>query len=184
GAKITGELFSTLDGHTGNDLTTWTTVAPGLLVIPPGQSGQATVTIAVPQNVHDGERYGVVWAERVAPTAEGVNVANRVGIRIYLSVGTGSEPASDFVIETLQAKRLANGQPAVAAMVRNTGGRALDMNGQLELKDGPGGLSAGPFPAELGTTLGIGEREPVLVKLDPRIPAGPWDAHITLRSGE
>jgi hypothetical protein len=183
-AKIADGLFSTLDGHTGNELSTWTSVAPGLLSIPPGQSAQATVTIAVPKDAHDGERYGAVWAERVASTQQGVNVANRVGIRMYLSVGTGSEPASDFTIETLTAKRLPGGDPAVTAMVHNTGGRALDMSGNLELKDGPGGLHAGPFNAELGTTLGIGQREPVLVKLDRRIPAGPWDAVITLKSGE
>jgi hypothetical protein len=31
--------------------------------------------------------------------------------------------------------------------------------------------------------LGIGQREPVLVKLDKRLPAGPWDAVIDLKSG-
>ena len=30
------------------------------------------------------------------------------------------------------------------------------MNGTLELRGGPGGLSAGPFPASLGTTLAVG----------------------------
>src|SRR5205823_7779501 len=52
------------------------------------------------------------------------------------------------------------------------------------LKDGPGGLNAGPFPAQLGTTLGIGQREPVTVNLDKQIPKGPWNAVITLHSGE
>jgi hypothetical protein len=49
--------------------------------------------------------------------------------------------------------------------------------------DGPGGLSAGPFPATLGTTLGIDETESVQVVLDKRLPAGPWDARIVLHSG-
>ncbi len=53
----------------------------------------------------------------------------------------------------------------------------------MQLTDGPGGLSAGPFPAKLGTTLGLGQAESVLVALDPAIPRGPWDAHIVLRSG-
>lgn len=67
--------------------------------------------------------------------------------------------------------------------MHNLGGRALDMNGSLELKGGPGGLSAGPFPASLGTTLAIGATEPVTVVLDKALPAGPWDAQITLKSG-
>jgi hypothetical protein len=71
----------------------------------------------------------------------------------------------------------------VAATVHNTGGRALDLSGQLRLTNGPGGLSAGPFDAKLGTTLGVGQTEPVLVTLDRAIPAGPWDARIVLRSG-
>jgi hypothetical protein len=184
-AKIGDGLFDGLDGHAANDLTSWTSVVPNAVTLAPGQSAPATVTIAVPAGVHDGERYGVVWADRVATTQQGVNVSNRVGLRIYLSVGAGAEPASDFVIETLQAARDdKTHNPIVKAMVRNTGGRALDMSGKLDLKEGPGGLNAGPFPAELGTTLGIGQREPVTVKLDKQIPKGPWNAVITLSSGE
>jgi hypothetical protein len=57
------------------------------------------------------------------------------------------------------------------------------MNGTLRLLAGPGGLTGGPFPAALGTTLGVGDTEPVAIVLDKRLPAGPWDARITLRSG-
>jgi hypothetical protein len=71
----------------------------------------------------------------------------------------------------------------VLATVHNTGGRALDMSGTLQLLAGPGGLSAGPFPVTLGTTLAIDDTEPVTIALDKRLPAGPWDARITLRSG-
>ncbi len=68
--------------------------------------------------------------------------------------------------------------------MHNTGGRALDMSGTLQLKAGPGGLSAGPFPAVLGTTLAIGATTPVTRSpLDKQLPAGPWDATVTLRSG-
>ena len=108
---------------------------------------------------------------------------NRVGVRIYLSVGGGNEPASDFGITTFEARRDADGNPLIAAAVHNTGGRALDLSGELRLTNGPGGLSAGPFEAKLGTTLGVGQTEPVLVTLDRAIPAGPWDARIVLRSG-
>lgn len=48
---------------------------------------------------------------------------------------------------------------------------------------GPGGLSAGPFPVDLGTTLAIGESGQAAINLDGRLPDGPWDARLTLRSG-
>ena len=67
--------------------------------------------------------------------------------------------------------------------MRNTGGRALDMSGTLRLLAGPGGLNAGPFPAQLGTTLAIGAIEPVTILLDKRLPAGPWKARVDLHSG-
>ena len=41
----------------------------------------------------------------------------------------------------------------------------------------------GPFPAELGVTLGIGDTERVAIPLDEQLPSGPWDARIVLRSG-
>jgi len=172
-------------GDTPNDLSTWTSVVPGASDVPAGGRLIATVTIAVPDDAAPGEQYGVVWAEiRSAPTVGGgVIEVNRVGIRIYLSVGPGGAPAADFTIDSLTAERSSGGQPIVLAAVHNTGGRALDMSGTLELLAGPGGLSAGPFAATLGTTLAIGETELVRIALDSQIPAGPWDARITLRSG-
>ena len=145
----------------------------------------ATVTIAVPRDAPPGEQYGVVWAEaRSAPiVGGGVIQVSRVGIRLYLSVGPGGPPAANFTIDSLTAKRSPDGRPVVLANVRNTGGRALDVNGTLQLLAGPGGLSAGPFPATLGATLAIGDGGPVTIALDRRLPAGPWDARITLRSG-
>jgi hypothetical protein len=173
------------EGHAANDLTSWTTVDPPSVNPAGGDKSVATVTIAVPADASPGERYGVVWAELPAavPQGGGVAAVNRVGVRIYLSIGEGGEPASDFEITTLEARRDGDGNPVVAATVHNTGGRALDLSGELRLTNGPGGLSAGPFEAKLGTTLGIGQTEPVLVVLDRAVPAGPWDAHIVLRSG-
>lgn len=173
------------DGRAANDLTGWTTVAPATVSPPAGAKSLATVKIAVPADASPGERYGVVWAELPAavPPGGGIAAVNRVGVRIYLSVGEGGEPASDFGIATFEARRDGEGNPLVAATVRNTGGRALDLSGQLRLTNGPGGLSAGPFDAELGTTLGLGQTEPVLVTLDKALPNGPWDAEIVLRSG-
>jgi hypothetical protein len=53
----------------------------------------------------------------------------------------------------------------------------------MRLSGGPGGLSAGPFSASLGTTLAIGATEPIAIVLDKQIPDGPWHALVTLRSG-
>jgi hypothetical protein len=172
-------------GHAVNDLSTWTAVAPAEPDVPPGGKLMATVTISVPADAAPGEQYGVIWAEaRSADSGGGgVTQVSRVGIRLYVSVGPGGAPAANFSIDSLTAERSASGEPTVVASVRNTGGRALDMNGSLELKGGPGGLSAGPFPASLGTTLGIGATEPVTIALDKALPAGPWDARITLKSG-
>jgi hypothetical protein len=57
------------------------------------------------------------------------------------------------------------------------------MAGSLELLGGPGGLRAGPFPAAPGSTLATGSTGQVVVTLDKRVPDGPWDAELTLRSG-
>lgn len=183
--SIKDGTFQFADGRAANDLTSWTTVVPATVSPAPGGRVLVTVTVAVPADASPGERYGVVWAELPAATAQGggITAVNRVGVRIYLSVGPGGEPASDFAIATFEARRDAEGNPVIAATVNNTGGRAVDLSGELRLTNGPGGLSAGPFDAKLGTTLGIGQTEPVLVVLDRAVPAGPWDARIVLRSG-
>ena len=184
-ASVANGSFLGAEGHTRNDLSTWTSVDPSASDIPGGGRLTATVTIRVPSDAPPGEQYGVVWAEiRSTPdTAGGVIEVSRVGIRLYLSVGPGGAPAADFTIDSLTAERSPEGRPTILAIVHNTGGRALDMSGTLELADGPGGLRAGPFPATLGTTLAIGATESVTIALDGAVPNGPWDARITLRSG-
>ena len=112
-----------------------------------------------------------------------ITQVSRVGIRLYLSIGPGAAPAPNFAIVSLTAERARDGQPCVVASVHNTGGRALDLNGTLQLSAGPGGLSAGPFAANLTTTLAIGDTEPVTIALDRQVPAGPWRGRITLHSG-
>ncbi|MEX2587073.1 MAG: peptidase [Actinomycetota bacterium] len=183
-AELEDGQFQPLPQSETNDLVTWTEVEPSRLGLPPGQSAPATVTIAVPDDASPGERYGAVWAQVSSdPDAGGVTQVNRVGIRIYLSVGSGGEPASDFEITSLTASRNSDGIPVVTAEVENTGGRALDLTGELSLTDGPGGLSGGPFPATLGTTLAVGAAESVRIVLDEQLPDGPWQAVLTLESG-
>lgn len=182
-ASVRDGTFVFGEGRARNELTSWTTVSPSEVLVPTGGTVTATVTVAVPDDAVDGERYAVIWAE--LPTSGGqAAVINRVGVRMYVSVGEGEEPESDFTIETLTAGRTRDGTPVVRTHIENTGGRALDISGKLTLGDGPGGLRAGPFNVEVGTTLGVGERAPATVHLDKDLPNGPWDATVTIQSGE
>ncbi len=183
-ATIVSGAFLGASGRSENDLSTWTSVSPAAPDVPAGATATATVTVSVPRDAAPGERYAVVWAEARAAARNGVVQVNRVGIRLYVSVGPGGSPAADFTIDAVTAGRSSDGRPSVVAAVHNTGGRALDLNGSLQLLSGPGGLRAGPFPATLGTTLAIGDTKPVTIALDDRLPAGPWDARVVLRSGQ
>lgn len=184
-AELVDGTFKVVEGRSRNELTGWTKVVPSEIDLAVGERRQAKVTITVPADASPGERYAVALAELPAKAASpgSVSVASRVGVRLYISVGPGGEPASDFEVDTLTARREPDGTPVVSAQVHNTGGRALDMSGELRLTEGPGSLSAGPFPAELGTSLAIGARAPVEIALDKQLPAGPWKATLTLRSG-
>jgi hypothetical protein len=184
GAVVSRSAFRFLEGQTQNELSRWITVDPTSVELSPHGSATALVTIAVPEDAEDGERYAVVWAQTPpsSPSDGEVVTVDRVGIRVYLSVGRGGAPPTDFRIESLTAARDDAGSPIVSATVLNTGGRAIDVGGTLRLSDGPGGLSAGPFPVQLGTTIGIGQRGTVRVVLSRSIPDGPWTADLRLRS--
>lgn len=182
-ADVIDGVFVGAERGEESELTQWTSLSESSVEVPSGGAEVVTMTIDVPQDASEGERYGVIWASVASEGAGNVQMVNRVGIRIYLSVGPGGEPASDFDISTLTAARTDDGLPVVQAEVENTGGRAIDMSGELTLDDGPGSLSAGPFPAELGTTLAPGDSAPVSVVLDARLPDGPWHATLTLKSG-
>jgi hypothetical protein len=184
-ASIANGSFLAAAGHAPDELSTWTSVRPGAVTIPADAHVTADVSVAVPRDAAPGERYGVIWAEARSMPAGGVGITqvDRVGIRLYVSVGPGGAPASSFAIDTLTAERAPNGLPMVLAAVHNTGGRALDLSGSLQLSKGPGRLSAGPFPATLGATLGVGDTEPVSIDVAAGVPAGPWHARVTLRSG-
>jgi hypothetical protein len=172
-------------GHSPNELTGWTSVSRDVLRLAPGTATYETVTIHVPRNASAGERYGVIWAavSSPAPAGGGVTVVNRVGVRMYLSIGPGGAPPSNFAVGRLTAERSATGQPVVVGTVRNSGKRTLDIRGSLTLSGGPGGLRAGPFPVTLGAALGPGASEPATVRLDGRLPRGPWRAQLRLTSG-
>jgi hypothetical protein len=172
-------------GRTRNELTDWITFDRPAVDLQPHARHAAQVTIKVPPSAWKGERYGVIWAETggQSDAAHNVRMVSRVGIRTYLDIGPGGEPPSDFRIEALTPVRAVDGRPQILARVHNTGGRALDMSGTLELSEGPSGLRAGPFNATTGTTLQRGDSAPVTVLLDKRLPDGPWKIRLTLTSG-
>jgi hypothetical protein len=160
-------------------------VSRDVLHLPPNTKTVETVTIDVPKDASTGERYAVVWAEvsAPAPAAGGVTLVNRVGVRMYVSIGPGGAPPSNFAIGALTGKRTTTGAPLVVATVRNNGRSTLDISGTLTLSKGPAGLRAGPFSVKLGTALAPNDSEPVRVRLDARLPRGPWQAHLLLSSG-
>lgn len=182
-ATIGHGVFSLAPGRGTDELTSWISVSPPSATVPSGRSLTAVMRFSVPIDATAGERYGGVLADAPGQTSGGVTARGRVGIRVYLNVGPGGAPKSDFTIDSLQGIRDASGTPAVLAQVHNTGARALDMRGSLSLSRGPGGLSAGPFPARLGTTLKPGDSAPVLVPLNKAIRGGPWHAVIDMLSG-
>jgi hypothetical protein len=173
--------FTFAPSHNKNELSGWTSVNQGVLRLEPGTKAFETVTIRVPKDASSGERYGVIWAEVSTSGAGRVKLANRVGIRMYVSVGPGGAPPSNFAIRSLVARRSASGQPLVVAKIRNSGQRTIAISGYLTLSNGPGGVRAGPFPVKLVVPLPPGVSRSVTVRLDRRLPRGPWRAELRLR---
>ena len=184
-ASVLNGNFDFARAHAGNELSGWTSLSQHVVRVSPGGSAFETVTITIPRKAPFGERYAVVWAELSAPSTApgGVTLVNRVGIRMYVSVGPGGAAPANFGIGPLSAERSATGAPMVVARVHNSGKRTLDVGGTLTLSDGPGGLRAGPIPVTLGTALGPRETGTLSVRLDRRLPVGPWRATLDLRSG-
>ncbi|MFD8479287.1 peptidase [Kitasatospora sp. NPDC059673] len=194
-AAITKGQFTFAPDRTPNELTGWTSLDTTGLDLAAHETAQVRATVQVPKNASAGERYGVIWAQtgrpedrsaqagRPADRSHNLTILGRVGVRMYLDVGPGGEPASDFEIEQLTPARGHDGRAELHARVRNTGGRALDIGGTLALSDGPGGLRAGPFSARTGTALAPGESADAVVPLDTRVPEGPWNVELALRSG-
>lgn len=184
-ADISAGVFVGRDGAAENDLTGWTSVADSEVRLAAGDAEQTLVTLTIPDDAPEGEYYGVIWAEvrNAASSDAAVVTASRVGVRMYLSVGAGGAPVSDFEIDAIAAVRNGGDAPAVVATVTNTGGRALDLSGVLRLENGPSSLAAGPFEAAEMTTLAPGMSGDLTVPLSGGLPAGPWTAVLEVRSG-
>ncbi|RRQ28094.1 hypothetical protein DK926_09400 [Rhodococcus sp. Eu-32] len=175
--------FEVAEDRTANELTTWMSVEPTDVTLAPNSAAEAVVTIAVPADAPEGEQYAVVWAQTAgAPDATGIQNVSRVGIRTYLSVGPGNGPPADLSIDSVTAERGEDGAPKVVASVTNTGGRALDPSGTVTLSGGPGGIATEPIQGSSGS-IAPGQSGQVLFTLDPALPAGPWQAAVSVASG-
>jgi hypothetical protein len=183
-AEIVGAAFTPIDVDE-NDVTRWTSFDQDVLEMDPMESADVLVTVEVPSDAAEGEQYGAVWAEvrSSSGTVDNVVTASRVGIRMYLSVGPGNGPAANFQLGPLGAAITGDGTRVLSVTVSNTGGRAVDLDGTLDLADGPAGLSAGPFHTHDVLTLAPGDSGQLTVRLDDEIPAGPWAAKLEVRSG-
>jgi len=182
GATISKGTFDIAEKPGNDAISRWVTVKPTSLDLPAGGSAIIEATVTVPNDAPKGEFYGAVVAAHPGKSG-GIAISARAAVRIYLDVGSGGMPPSDFRIDSLTAGRTEDGTPYVLGQVTNTGQRAIDLTGNLKLTKGPGGLSAGPFPANVGTTLAPGQSEPVTIPLDKALPAGPWLATLDMHSG-
>jgi hypothetical protein len=185
-AALVHGQFAFAGGHSRNELSSWTSLSRPTLRLSPGAKAIETVTIHVAKDAASSERYGVIWAEVAvqASGSRGVTLANRVGIRMYVSVGPGGAPPLNFVIGALSAKRAAaSGQALLVAKVHNKSRRTIAIGGSLTLSHGPGGVRAGPFAAKLALPLSPGATKLLTVRLDKRLPRGPWRAELRLQSG-
>jgi hypothetical protein len=182
-ASISDGVFQFAAGHTQNEMTTWITIDKSTVDLAPHAVAALTATIAVPRDAPSGEQYGVIWAQEAGKGTGNVTIVNRVGIRLYLSIGSGGAPAAAFTLGTPVTSRAPDGSPLVQVPVRNTGGRAVDIRGTVQLAGGPGGLQAGPFQAAGVVTLAPGQSAQDVFKLSSKLPAGPWQASFTMVSG-
>jgi len=185
GASIVRGNFAFAPADVQDELSNWTSASSKVVRLAPGTEAPDTLTINVPSSASAGERYAVLWAQVSAlpATTGGVQLVNRVGVRMYVSIGPGGAARSNFEIVGLTAERSASGARVVVATVRNTGQATLDVTGDLTLSKGPDGLRAGPFAAELDGVLAPHSSEPVTARVDAALPRGPWRAHIALSSG-
>lgn len=173
----------TLDGPgSTNRLTSWTSLDKQRISLAPGEGADVKVTVRVPADAPTGDRSAVVWAQPAAGAGGGV--ATRVGVRVNLRVEPRAGTIADFAIDRLTAERDSDGQAVVVAGIRNTGGWAVEVGGELTLSDGPGGRTLGPVYAE-EAVVAAGAAGTVRFRIadSADLPAGPWQASVKLRSG-
>lgn len=185
GAGVSRDGFTFAPGRVQDQLSGWTSVSREVLRLRPGTDAVETVTLRVPKDASSGEKYAVVWAQVAAASSahRGLVLVNRVGIRMYVSVGLGGLRPPSFTIGPLSAKRSTTGEPFVAVTIHNTGEGPLVISGSLTLSNGPGGVRGGPYPVTLSSSLAPGRSELATAVLSKQLPDGPWKAAIRLVSG-
>ncbi|MEU8219617.1 hypothetical protein AB0C47_28070 [Micromonospora taraxaci] len=182
-ASVENNAFTVPEGRTGNELSGWIQLKTTAMVLDPGERRPVEVEIAVPRKASKGERYAAIWAQVTSAKERTGNVTqiHRVGIRVYLDVGPGGEPPTDFRIDGLAAEPGIGEFPVVTANVTNTGQRALDMTGTLSLSKQA--VRAGPFKVTNGVTILPGQSGQVRIEVNQALPAGTWDVQAKLASG-
>lgn len=177
-ADIDGGSFRFGEGRATNELTSWTRVRPREVHLRAQGRADATLVVEVPEDARPGERYGVVWAE-VAPS-DGSEVVNRVGVRMYLSVGEGAAPRSSVRIDDVTPRRDDSGRAVLDVRTSNVGGRAFDAIGEVMLEEEGAGGSRRVGPAHFGGTSAPGTRSTAAATWEGDVPAGPWRATVTV----
>lgn len=184
GARQQSGAFIFAAGRSVNQLSTWTTIRPTVL-LGPRTAAIETVTIRVPRHAAPGERLAVVWAQVSALTTptSSVRLVNRVGVRIYVTVGSTRWGADVFRVGALRASLSGAGSPVVSAAVLNLGGAVVRIAGTVTLSDGPGGIGVGPLPVVPLVALPPGDVGDVTVTFRRGVPRGPWRAVLSLSNG-
>ncbi|MET8231464.1 hypothetical protein ABZS77_12430 [Micromonospora sp. NPDC005298] len=182
-ASVENNAFTVPDGRTGNELSGWIRLKTTRIDLAPGERQPVGVEIAVPEKASRGERYAAIWAQVTSAKERTGNVTqvHRVGIRVYLDVGPGGEPPTDFRIDGLAAEPGVGAFPVVTATVTNTGQRALDMTGTVSLRKAA--VQAGPFKVTNGVTILPGRTGQVRIEVNQALPEGTWDVQARLASG-
>ncbi|KAA0918920.1 hypothetical protein [Dietzia sp. ANT_WB102] len=185
-AHVNDEGYQAEPRGATNALTTWTSLDKTEVTLDPGQEEVVTVSVDVPADAPEIEQYALIWMSTKVDenNPDAVQAVSRVGIRMYLSVGTGDGPRPSFSIDSLLPIRLGDGTAAVKAVLENSGARAVEVSGTLDLTDGPGGLSV-PAVESGGKTIPADSRGELIIEVpnSGEFPAGPWSASVTLDSG-
>ncbi len=101
-------------GRAANELTSWTSLDRTEVELEPDGEATFKATIEIPAAASAGERYAVIWASLTPASpnpADNVRQIHRVGVRVYLNIGPGGEPASDFDVGELVPARDRSGCP-------------------------------------------------------------------------
>jgi len=110
-ATFKDKKFLIGNGRDGNELSSWTKLSFSAVTLKPGTSQYFTMTISPPADALSLQQFGVIWAEvQGAPNAAGINAVSRVGIRMYIPVGSApaiaiAEPTVNSTMNEIVVKK-------------------------------------------------------------------------------